>query len=45
MKEKEEKVEKDTSKLVQREVELMDGTKDVGFWIEGDEAMVRVELR
>lgn len=32
-------------KWVQREEELVDGTKDVGFWIEGKEARVRIELR
>lgn len=30
---------------VRREMELEDGTKDVGFWINGREARVRVELR
>ena len=29
----------------QREEELVDGTKDVGFWIEGKEARVRAESR
>ena len=28
-----------------REVELRDGTREVGFWIEGSEARIRVELR
>lgn len=28
-----------------RETELVDGTRDVGFWIEGREARVRVERR
>lgn len=32
-------------KWVRREVELTDGIKDVGFWIEGPEAKVRVEIR
>ena len=32
-------------KWAQREEELVDGTKDVGFWIEGKEARVRVESR
>lgn len=30
---------------VKREVELVDGTRDVGFWIDGREARTRVELR
>lgn len=30
---------------VRREVELLDGTRDVGYWVEGREARVRVELR
>ena len=30
---------------VEREVELVDGTREVGFWIEGRAARVRVELR
>lgn len=30
---------------VTREVELVDGTREVGFWIEGRAARVRVELR
>lgn len=30
---------------VKREVELVDSTREVGFWIDGKEAMVRVELR
>lgn len=28
-----------------REVELIDSTREVGFWVEGKEARVRVELR
>ena len=36
---------RDASKWAQREIELVDGTRDVGFWIEGREATVRVELR
>lgn len=32
-------------KWVKREVELVDGTKDVGFWIDRREARIRVELR
>ncbi|KAL8824979.1 MAG: hypothetical protein Q9191_004691 [Dirinaria sp. TL-2023a] len=30
---------------VRREVELADGTKDVGFWIENPKARIRIELR
>ncbi|KAL8784633.1 MAG: hypothetical protein Q9195_008962 [Heterodermia aff. obscurata] len=36
---------RDRSKWARREIELVDGTRDVGFWIEGAEAVVRVELR
>jgi tubulin-specific chaperone E len=32
-------------KWTRREIELVDGTHDIGFWIEGHEARVRVELR
>lgn len=32
-------------KWARRDVELVDGTREVGFWIEGREARVRVELR
>lgn len=32
-------------KWVKREVELVDGTKDVGFWIDRREARIRVEPR
>ncbi|KAI9878772.1 MAG: hypothetical protein M1830_010574 [Pleopsidium flavum] len=32
-------------KWVKREVELVDSTREVGFWIEGREAKVRLELR
>ena len=32
-------------KWVRREVELVDGTREVGFWIEEREARVRVEVR
>ena len=28
-----------------REMELVDGTREVGFWVEGKEARVRVERR
>lgn len=41
--EKEE--ERDMGKWVQREEELVDGTKNVGFWVEGREARVRIERR
>ena len=34
-----------TGKWVRREVELVDSTREVGFWIDGKEAKVRVELR
>ncbi|KAH0542747.1 hypothetical protein FGG08_002886 [Glutinoglossum americanum] len=37
--------EKAKGKWMRREVELEDGTREVGFWIEGREATVRVELR
>ncbi|KAI9844405.1 MAG: hypothetical protein M1837_005606 [Sclerophora amabilis] len=36
---------KSNDKWVKREVELEDGTREVGFWVEGSEAKVRVELR
>ncbi len=36
---------KDRSDWLQREVELKDGTREVGYWVEGREATVRVELR
>lgn len=32
-------------KWTRREIELVDGTHDIGFWIESREARVRVELR
>ena len=32
-------------KWVRREVELVDGTREVGFWIEDRMARVRVEVR
>jgi hypothetical protein len=35
----------DRRRWVRREVELVDGTREVGFWVEGGEAKVRVELR
>ncbi|MCJ1284726.1 hypothetical protein MMC26_004062 [Xylographa opegraphella] len=37
--------EKEKGKWVRREVELVDGTREVGHWIEGREANVRVEYR
>ena len=37
--------ERQKGKWVRREMELVDGTREVGFWIEGKEARVRVELR
>lgn len=37
--------EKSRGKWVKREVELVDGTKDVGFWIDRREARIRVEPR
>ena len=37
--------EQEKGKWVRREMELEDGTKDVGFWVDGREARVRVELR
>lgn len=35
----------ETGKWVRREVELVDTTREVGFWIDGKEARIRVELR
>ena len=32
-------------KWIRREAELVDGTRDIGFWVEGAEARVRLELR
>lgn len=40
-----EAMERENGKWVQREVELVDGTRQVGFWIEGKSARVRVEVR
>ncbi|MCJ1248420.1 hypothetical protein MMC30_005638 [Trapelia coarctata] len=37
--------EREKGKWAQREVELVDGTRQVGFWIEGQTARVRVEVR
>ena len=42
---KEEQEELIKKGFVRREVELVDGTREVGFWIEGREARVRVEIR
>lgn len=36
---------KDLGKWMKREVEIMDGTRQIGFWVEGSEAVVRVEKR
>ncbi|MCJ1476002.1 hypothetical protein MMC13_004666 [Lambiella insularis] len=36
---------REQGKWVRRKVELLDGTREVGFWIEGREARVRVEYR
>lgn len=35
----------DEARWTKREIELRDGTREVGFWIEGREARVRVEIR
>ena len=40
-----EEKEREKGKWVRREVELVDGTREVGHWIEGTEANVRVEYR
>lgn len=37
--------EKSRGKWVKREVELVNGTKDLGFWIDRGEARIRVEPR
>lgn len=37
--------QKGKGKWTRREMELLDGTRDLGFWIEGREARVRVERR
>ena len=39
------KKEKNKGRFIPREVELVDGTRQVGFWIEEKEAKVRVEVR
>jgi len=36
---------RDRAHWEQREMELVDGTREVGFWVEGKKARVRVELR
>ncbi|KAI9783912.1 MAG: hypothetical protein M1816_001122 [Peltula sp. TS41687] len=41
----EEMQAKDKGRWVTREVELLDGIRDVGFWIEGGDATIRVEQR
>lgn len=41
----EKRKKRDKARWTQREEELVDGTKDVGFWIGGKEARVRIELR
>ena len=38
-------LERAETQWVRREVELIDGTKDVGFWIESAEAKIRIEIR
>jgi hypothetical protein len=43
--EDEKEDEREKGRWVRREVELEDGTGEVGFWIEGKEANIRVELR
>ncbi|KAI9864795.1 MAG: hypothetical protein M1813_002565 [Trichoglossum hirsutum] len=43
--EDEKEDERKKGRWVRREVELEDGTGEVGFWIEGKEANIRVELR
>ncbi|KZF26408.1 putative tubulin-specific chaperone [Xylona heveae TC161] len=35
----------ESGKWIQREVELEAGTREIGFWIEGREAKIRVELK
>lgn len=37
--------ERNKTKWERREMELVDGTREVGFWVEGKTARVRVELR
>ena len=45
LKAREAQPERAETQWVRREVELVDGTKDVGFWIESADARVRIELR
>lgn len=40
----ERKVEREKERWKRREMELVDGTREVGFFIEGKEARVRVEV-
>ena len=42
---KKEDVEREKGNLVKREVELVDGTRQIGFWIDEKKARVRVEVR
>lgn len=44
-KRKEKEKEKEKGLWVRREIELVDSTRPVGFWVEGREARVRVERR
>ena len=44
-KQEQKQKQRDQKKWTRREIELEDGTRDVGFWIEGREAVVRVERR
>ena len=37
--------QRDEGRWTKRETELRDGTREVGFWVEGTEARIRVELR
>ena len=37
--------ERNRSKWERREVELVDSTREVGSWVEGKEARIRVEVR
>lgn len=43
--EKENREKKKEELWKRREMELVDGTREVGFFVEGKEARVRVELR
>ncbi|KAI9782740.1 MAG: hypothetical protein M1839_004728 [Geoglossum umbratile] len=40
-----DKESREKGQWVRREVELEDGTREIGFWIDGREATLRVELR